>query len=276
MPLLMPLFQDPPPLPESAYSLFGNEGSYVAIVQLLVMVSPEGAVAGAEVLSGFDALRKPALDSVRQYKFRPVLRRGQPVCAYTTTIVHFRAPGKPLAQQDPAETRQAMARQSALAAQWPRTPEQVLADAEQDFDPSRGLVHTLELPRLGKMALAANSLEKAAAYANESLTSGRADGQSIFDSNMILGVIALREGNLAEAKQRLIASGKTPGSPSLMTFGPNMTLARDLLQKGERDTVLEFFTLCDAFWKSGSQKLASWAETVRNGGVPNFGANLAY
>jgi class 3 adenylate cyclase len=67
-----------------------------------------------------------------------------------------------------------------------------------------------------------------------------------------------------------------PGSPALGSFGPGMMLANDLLQKGERDTVLEFFALCGTFWTSGSQKLASWADTVRNGGVPNFVANLAY
>ena len=33
-----------------------------------------------------------------------------------------------------------------------------------------------------------------------------------------------------------------------------MSLAKDLLADGERDTVLEFFTRCRAFWKHGSKE----------------------
>jgi hypothetical protein len=55
-----------------------------------------------------------------------------------------------------------------------------------------------------------------------------------------------------------------------------MTLARDLLQRGESESVLEYFTLCRAFWKMGSKTLDTWSATVRKGETPNFGANLLY
>lgn len=55
-----------------------------------------------------------------------------------------------------------------------------------------------------------------------------------------------------------------------------MTLANALLQKGEKDVVLEYFSLCRAFWKMGSAKLDEWSATVRGGGIPSFGANLLY
>ena len=40
-----------------------------------------------------------------------------------------------------------------------------------------------------------------------------------------------------------------PGSPQLNSFGPIMSLAEELLEQGEPDTVLEFFAECRKFWK---------------------------
>jgi hypothetical protein len=94
---------------------------------------------------------------------------------------------------------------------------------------------------------------------------------------MVLGRVALRrDKNVALAKNLLIASGKTPGSPQLNSFGPNMSLAKDLLAAGERDTVLEFFSECSSFWKQQFSKLDQWAAMVKGGGDPDFGANLRY
>jgi hypothetical protein len=53
-----------------------------------------------------------------------------------------------------------------------------------------------------------------------------------------------------------------------------MTLANELLQKGERNTVLDYLALCAKFWKTGAPQLDSWSETVRNGQTPAFGGNL--
>jgi hypothetical protein len=55
-----------------------------------------------------------------------------------------------------------------------------------------------------------------------------------------------------------------------------MTLALELLQKGERDVVLQYFDLCGRFWEMGHQSLLGWTAVVKEGGIPDFGANLAY
>ncbi|MGZ8846697.1 MAG: hypothetical protein ACXW3C_09565 [Pyrinomonadaceae bacterium] len=78
-----------------------------------------------------------------------------------------------------------------------------------------------------------------------------------------------------EAKKQLIEAGETPGSPQLDSFGPSMTLAKELLEKGERDVVIQYFQLCANFWKNRSE-LDQWTATVKGGGTPNFGAHLAY
>lgn len=102
-------------------------------------------------------------------------------------------------------------------------------------------------------------------------------GNALHVGNLVLGLVALDSADLVEAKKRLVAAGRTPGSPQLDTFGPNMLLAERLLAKGETATVLEYFDLCSKFWKSGlNDELPTWVTAVKAGKAPDFGANLKY
>jgi hypothetical protein len=101
-------------------------------------------------------------------------------------------------------------------------------------------------------------------------------GVAIHDGNMVLGRIALREHRLADAKSYLLKAGMTPGACTLNSFGPNMSLAQDLLEAGQRDTVLQYFKECRRFWGYQADKLDSWEEDMKSGGSPDFGANLYY
>ncbi len=74
----------------------------------------------------------------------------------------------------------------------------------------------------------------------------------------------------------MLKAGDTPGSPQLDSFGPNMTLAKELLEKGDQQTVLQYLTLCGKFWKMDNGRLARWSETIRAGKIPDFGSNLDY
>ena len=74
-------------------------------------------------------------------------------------------------------------------------------------------------------------------------------GNAVQDFNIVQGRLALKAGDVEAAKKRLLAAGHSPGSPQMNSFGPNMTLARDLLAKGEKAVVLEYFDLCKKFWK---------------------------
>jgi len=102
------------------------------------------------------------------------------------------------------------------------------------------------------------------------------DGSATHDANLVLGRVAAQEDRLDEAKQYLLEAGKSTGSPMLGSFGPNMSLARDLLQRGEQETVLQYFDLCRKFWQVGNEKLTQWSEEVKAGRMPDFGANLLY
>lgn len=103
-------------------------------------------------------------------------------------------------------------------------------------------------------------------------------GNAVQDVNIVRGRLALAGGKIDEAKADLIKAGKSPGSWTMNSFGPNMSLAKDLLEKGQRDVVLEYFDLCRRFWSTNMNEgqLDQWSRDVKAGKIPKFGANLEY
>jgi tetratricopeptide (TPR) repeat protein len=136
-----------------------------------------------------------------------------------------------------------------------------------------------ELPQA---AFAAGDFQKARTYAEQLLQEAvtqptRWDyGNAVHTANLVLGRLAARQGRMADAVRLLRTAGETPGSPQLNSFGPNMSLAKDLLELGETEAVLAYFELCRVFWKMGGERLDAWALMVKEGKMPNFGANLVY
>jgi hypothetical protein len=108
-------------------------------------------------------------------------------------------------------------------------------------------------------------------------------GNKIYDKHTKLGRIALRKGNLDQAKKHLLAAGHTPGSPQLNSWGPDFTLARELAEKGEYDTVIVFLDLVARFWANPDttperykclasdnlKLLESWKKELQAGKIPN-------
>ena len=101
-------------------------------------------------------------------------------------------------------------------------------------------------------------------------------GNAVQDVNIVLGRLALREGKIDEAKNHLLKAGRSPGSPQMDSFGPNMSLAKELLEKGEKETVLQYLDLCAKFWEMDDGQLAAWKAQVKKGEIPDFGPNLIY
>ena len=130
---------------------------------------------------------------------------------------------------------------------------------------------------VAKTAIDAAELHKAKDYANELLTlAGRIDdwntGNAVFAGNMVLGQIAVREEDLDAACALLLKAGRTKGSPQLDSFGPNMSLAKELFERGRTHAVLEFLDLCSEFWKR--PELSVWKSVIMAGGTPDFGHQL--
>ncbi len=131
------------------------------------------------------------------------------------------------------------------------------------------------------MAVAGGQNDKAELYAKQLLDAAVEGtawsyGHAVYYGNLVLGRVALSNGAIEEAEYYLLLSGRTPGSPSLGSFGPNMLLAKELLERGRKEAVLKYLALCGKFWKRKRGKLNAWIKIVESGGMPDFGANLRY
>ena len=267
---LRPIYRVEPELGDSA-----KDGG---AVRLLATVDPAGGVAKVEALTGTEESRRAAETVVRKWRFRPVVRNGQAVFAYTDVLL-FAGGREDGSAAEMSQELAAVRRLSALAQSWPRTPAQVLADLEHDSEGDADR-HFAALEDLAGAAMAADRDEKATAAAQELLATAakRKDepnsGDAIHAGHSILGLLALRRGNVASARNELLAAGKTPGSRQLNSSGPKVTLAKALLERGERQVVLEYFDECRRFWAAGAQTLDRWSEAVRRGEMPAFGENL--
>ena len=163
----------------------------------------------------------------------------------------------------------------------PRFAEDALGHLEKAYELADESLRDALVEDLAKGAYSADRLDKAHHYAElmlQNTESGWNYGNRVHHGNLVLGRIALRKGNIEEAKSRLIAAGNTPGSPQLNSFGPNMALAKALLEIGEREVVVEYFKLCSKFWKSERAKasLDNWGVLAEAGRIPDFRANLDY
>jgi TonB family protein len=147
-------------------------------------------------------------------------------------------------------------------------------------------VNSGQFLELERASLDAGELDRAASLAKGLLATVakvKADAKDVdvggitHESYLILGRVSLRRGDLAAAKADLLDAGRVSGGWTLSSFGPNMSLAKELLEMGEKDTVLEYLDLCRKFWSNGAKKsLDPWSEQIRNGQIPEFGANLIY
>jgi hypothetical protein len=169
------------------------------------------------------------------------------------------------------------------AAQDAPSPEQERFSNLEKSIPDEPAARFRRLGELAQVAYDAGDLNKAENYADELLSSAPhyagdwAYGDAIFTGNTVAGLVAIkRDHNLSQAEGYLLASGRTPGSPRLDSFGPGMRLAQELLTAGERTAVLDFLRECQSFWKMGDARLASWSEAIRAGQAPDFGPNLKY
>jgi tetratricopeptide (TPR) repeat protein len=99
-------------------------------------------------------------------------------------------------------------------------------------------------------------------------------GNAVHHGYLLRGQVALARGDVATAVAHLEEAGRTPGSPQLNSFGPNMHLAQALLSRGQADSVTAYLELCRKFWPTGP--IDRWIGDIRDGREPDFGANVVY
>ena len=101
-------------------------------------------------------------------------------------------------------------------------------------------------------------------------------GNALHQANTMLGLVELQQGDLDRAGHYLLNSARTPGSPQIKVFGPNMLLASRLLEAGQRSCVLRYLEECRALWKLSFGTLWRWRRQIARGARPDFGYNLSY
>jgi hypothetical protein len=107
-------------------------------------------------------------------------------------------------------------------------------------------------------------------------------GNVIHDANLLLGRIALSANSPDQAGQFLLRSADTPGSPQLNSFGPNLILARELVEAGQTEIVLRYLDRIAEFWGHpyrvngegppegrNAEVIEVWKATIADGRIPD-------
>src|SRR5262249_1961283 len=126
----------------------------------------------------------------------------------------------------------AMAATSSVGQKNNLTAAQFLAAHESELQSTTSSRQLYLLGYMAPAALAANDIEKARTYSQELMALGVAQqnfpgfGPGLFSNtthigNIVLGQIALTNGDANSAKEHLLAAARVPGSPSLGSFGPD-------------------------------------------------------
>ncbi len=150
-----------------------------------------------------------------------------------------------------------------------------LKKAKNDFEKSNALTDAAKsFFKVKKYVEARKYAEQLLELSNANRNDENIYGPGIYNSHIILGRLELLSGNSEKAIYHLFEAEKTPGHPVLASFGPDMSLAKDLLEKGYKEPVIEFLTGCKRFWTYDDGKLDRWIKEVNQGRMPDFGMNL--
>lgn len=128
-------------------------------------------------------------------------------------------------------------------------------------------------------------LDDAERYANELLVLNTKTGRdwnignAIHKAHSTLGRVAIKRGDVTEGERQLGLAASSKGSPQMDTFGPNMSLPRDLLatrKASAKAAVLAYFDYLPTFWTMDNGAIRVWRSDVENDRTPNFGAHLLF
>jgi tetratricopeptide (TPR) repeat protein len=99
------------------------------------------------------------------------------------------------------------------------------------------------------------------------------DRPAVQRANTILGRVALRTGDIANAKQYLLDSAADGAARDIAFSGPTLVLAKEMIDHGERDVVVEYLEHCLVLWPRGESVLRIWIADIKNGKTPKFGGS---
>lgn len=102
---------------------------------------------------------------------------------------------------------------------------------------------------------------------------------AIHHGNIVLGRAALINDDIDNAIFYLESAAKINGSAKLGSLGPNMTLVKELIKKGKRDSAIDYIDSSLKLWTDKTiarKKTSEWKNKIKEGGIPDFNENLEY
>lgn len=108
------------------------------------------------------------------------------------------------------------------------------------------------------------------AYAQRLLRDEAQSGDGNYVGNLIMAQASLDKNDLPAAKQYLLQAAATPSSHMAEQNGLDVSVARILFDRGERDTVAEYLNKGKHLWPQGGQIINRWQNAIRAGRRPNF------
>lgn len=154
-----------------------------------------------------------------------------------------------------------------------------LEEAEQRLVGVTQLERFLRLPIASLYAVDAGALEKARNYSTELMASAAAPEEgwttalqayAAHIGHTVAGRLELRTGDLAGAKRELAEASQTNGSARIGSRRPDMSLASELFDCGEKAAVLAYPRECAASWKLDNSQTAVWIAAIEQGKRPTF------
>ena len=121
-----------------------------------------------------------------------------------------------------------------------------LEDALLTMEDNANALRRHTLLYLARLCFDVGDSKKASDYATRMLKMAEGESQAVLSGelhkgHLILGRLALRSGDVEQARSRLLSAGESGGwSP----FGTDMSLARELLANGDRQVVSDYLQLC--------------------------------
>jgi len=155
-------------------------------------------------------------------------------------------------------------------------------ERSEERDADRGPL----LKRLCVGAIESNDLESASLFALELVldygqkSSDRGYDQAAHVGNITLGLVELRKNNIQKAKEYLMIAIRAPLRKDYNSLGKiDMMLAKELFERGEKATVVEYLKLClelgnlKTYPESFAVEIAAlklWKEQILKGMKPSF------
>lgn len=126
------------------------------------------------------------------------------------------------------------------------------------------------LRSLAEVAFAAGQDDKALEFARQALSSDEAWDQAELAhvGNIVLGKLALRRGDVKQARAKLLSAAAVSPDSAVAWFSPDFSLASSLLERGQKKAVLRYLRLCSRTWTDERDRLEEWIVLLRNDRVP--------